>query len=151
MVTALNIKVTVIEARATILDFVDREMIDSLMFFMRQRGAAFGLGRKVLSVGYDEKTRIVASFESGREVHGDALLYTVGHKTNADLLNLEAVGLSADDRGRTTVNEFFETAVTHIYAAATWSAFRRWTRKLLGVRGGAPGSRVRVQCHFPVE
>ena len=30
MLTALNIKVTVIEARPTILDFVDREMIDSL-------------------------------------------------------------------------------------------------------------------------
>ncbi len=117
MVTALNIKVTVIEARPTMLDFVDREMIDSLMFFMRQRGAAFRLGEKVLSVGYDEKNRVVASLESGKEVHGDALLYTVGRKTNADLLNLEAVGLSADDRGRITVNEFFQTAVPHIYAA----------------------------------
>ena len=51
---------------------------------------------------YDEKTRVVASLESSKEVHGDALLYTVGRKTNADLLNLEAVGLSADDRGRIT-------------------------------------------------
>jgi NAD(P) transhydrogenase len=117
MVTALNIKVTVIEARPTMLDFVDREMIDSLMFFMRQRGAAFRLGEKVLSVGYDEKNRVVASLESGKEVHGDALLYTVGRKTNADLLNLEAAGLSADDRGRIAVNEFFQTAVPHIYAA----------------------------------
>jgi NAD(P) transhydrogenase len=117
MVTALNIKVTVIEARPTILDFVDREMIDSLMFFMRQRGATFRLGEKVLSVGYDEKNRVVASLESGKEVHGDALLYTVGRSTNADLLNLETVGLSADDRGRIAVNEFYQTAVPHIYAA----------------------------------
>jgi NAD(P) transhydrogenase len=36
---------------------------------------------------------------------------------NADLLNLEAVGLSADDRGRITGNEFFQTAVPQIYAA----------------------------------
>jgi NAD(P) transhydrogenase len=117
MITALNIKVTVIEARPTILDFVDREMIDSLMFFMRQRGATFRLGEKVLSVGYDEKNRVVASLESGKEVHGDALLYTVGRRTNADLLNLETVGLSFDDRGRIPVNEFFQTAVPHIYAA----------------------------------
>jgi NAD(P) transhydrogenase len=117
MVTALNIKVTVIEARPTILDFVDREMIDSLVFFMRQRGAAFRLGEKVLEVGYDEKNRVVAKLESGKEVHGDALLYTVGRRTNADLLNLEAVGLSADERGRIAVNEFFQTAVPHIYAA----------------------------------
>jgi NAD(P) transhydrogenase len=117
MITALNIKVTVIEARPTILEFVDREMIDSLIFFMRQRGATFRLGERVLSVGYDEKNRVVASLESGKEVHGDALLYTVGRRTNADLLNLETVGLSADDRGRISVNEFFQTAVPHIYAA----------------------------------
>src|SRR5262245_59575828 len=117
MITALNIKVTVIEARPTILDFVDREMIDSLIFTMRQRGAAFRLGEKVLSVGYDERNRVVASLESGKEVHGDALLYTVGRRTNADLLNLDVVGLIADTRGRITVNEFLQTTVPHIYAA----------------------------------
>jgi NAD(P) transhydrogenase len=117
MFTALNIKATVIEARPSILDFADREMIDSLIFFMRQRGAAFRLGEKVLEVGYDEKNRVVASLESGKEVHGDTLLYTVGRRTNADLLNLEAAGLSADERGRVAVNEFFQTAVPHIYAA----------------------------------
>jgi len=117
MVTALNIKVTVIEARPTILDFVDRELIDSLLYFMRQRGAAFRLGEKVLEVGYDEKDRVVAKLESGKEIHGDTLLYTVGRRTNADLLRLEAAGLAADDRGRIAVNEFFQTAVPHVYAA----------------------------------
>ena len=117
MVTALNIKVTVIEAKPSILDFVDPEMIEALMYFMRQRGATFRLGEKVVSVGYDEKKRVVANLESGKIVHGDALLYTVGRQTNADLLNLAAAGLAADDRGRIAVNEFFQTAVPHIYAA----------------------------------
>ncbi len=117
MVTALNIKVTVVEARPTILDFVDREMIDSLMYFMRQRGAAFRLGEKVASVGYDDKNRVVANLESGKEIHGDSLLYTVGRQTNADLLELGAAGLAADDRGRIAVNEFYQTSVPHIYAA----------------------------------
>ncbi len=117
MVTALNIKVTVIEARPTILDFVDTEMIEALMYFMRQRGATFRLGEKVVSVGYDDKKRVVACLESGKEVHGDALLYSVGRQTNADMMNLPAAGLSADDRGRIAVNEFFQTAVPHIYAA----------------------------------
>ncbi len=117
MVTALNIKVTVIEARPSVLDFVDRETIEALMYFMRQRGATFRLGEKVVSVGYDDRRRVVASLESGKEVHGDALLYTVGRQTNADLLDLPAAGLAADDRGRIVVNEFFQTAVPHIYAA----------------------------------
>ncbi|HEY7114218.1 MAG TPA: Si-specific NAD(P)(+) transhydrogenase [Thermoanaerobaculia bacterium] len=117
MLTALNIKVTLVEQRPTILDFVDRELIDALCYFMRQRGATFRLGEKVISVGTDAKNRVVASLESGKEVHGDALLYTVGRQTNADLLNLEAAGLAADERGRIAVDEAFRTAVPHIYAA----------------------------------
>ncbi len=117
MVTALGIKATVIEARPTILDFVDTEMIEALMYFMRQRGATFRLGEKVVSVGYDDKQRVVARLESGKEIHGDSLLYTVGRQTNADLLDLPAAGLAADERGRIAVNEFFQTAVPHIYAA----------------------------------
>jgi NAD(P) transhydrogenase len=117
MMTALNIKVTIIEQRPTILDFVDREIIESLDYFMRQRGAVFRLGEKLVSVEVDEKDRVVANLDSGKRVHGDALLYTVGRRTNADLLNLEAAGLAADDRGRIPVNDFFQTSVPHIYAA----------------------------------
>jgi NAD(P) transhydrogenase len=117
MISALNIKVTVIEARPTVLDFVDREMIDSLMYFMRQRGAAFRLGEKVERVGYDEKGRVVAFLESGKEIHGDTLLYTVGRCANGDLLNVGAAGIEADARGKIAVNEFFQTSAAHIYAA----------------------------------
>ena len=117
MITALNIKVTIIEQRPTILDFVDREIIEALDYFMRQRGAVFRLGEKLISVEFDEKNRVVAALESGKRVHGDALLYTVGRQTNADLLNLDAAGLTADKRGKMTVNDFFQTTVPHIYAA----------------------------------
>jgi NAD(P) transhydrogenase len=117
MLTALNIRVTIIEQRPTILDFVDRELVETLYYFMRQRGAAFRLGEKVVSVGVDERDRVVASLESGKQVHGDALLYTVGRHANSDLLNLAAAGLEADSRGRLPVNEHFQTPVPHIYAA----------------------------------
>jgi NAD(P) transhydrogenase len=50
-------------------------------------------------------------------VHGQGLLYAVGRQANSDQLNLEAAGLSADGRGKLTVNEHFQTAVPHIYAA----------------------------------
>src|SRR5215813_7726871 len=117
MFTALNIRVTIIEQRPTILDFVDREMVEALYYFMRQRGATFRLGEKVVSVGLDERGRVVASLESGKQVHADSLLYTVGRQANSDLLNLEAAGLAADSRGRLPVNEHYQTAVPHIYAA----------------------------------
>jgi NAD(P) transhydrogenase len=117
MITALNVKVTIIEQKPTILEFVDREIVDDLYYFMRQRGATFRLGEKVVSVEIDERGRVVANLDSGKRVHGDGLLYTVGRRTNADLLNLEAAGLTTDERGRIVVNEFFQTSVPHIYAA----------------------------------
>lgn len=117
MFAALNIKVTIIEQRPTVLDFVDREIVETLYFFMRQRGATFRLGEKVVAVENEGESRVVAVLESGKRVRGEALLYTVGRQTNADLLGLDAAGLTADDRGRLAVNEFFQTSVPHIYAA----------------------------------
>src|SRR5919199_3758358 len=117
MLTALDIKVTIIDQRPTLLDFVDREIIDALMYHMRRRGATFRLGETVTSVGVDEQGRVAAMLESGKRVVGQGLLYTVGRQANSDLLNLPAAGLSADSRGRIVVNEHFQTAVPHIYAA----------------------------------
>src|SRR4029077_19235766 len=88
MVSALGIKVTVIEARPTVLDFVDHEMIKALMYFIRHAGDVFRLGEKVVSVGTDEKGRVKACLESGKEVHGEKLLYTLRRIEIRDLLSL---------------------------------------------------------------
>ncbi|HXP15595.1 MAG TPA: Si-specific NAD(P)(+) transhydrogenase [Terriglobales bacterium] len=114
----LGVKVTLLDQRPILLDFVDREIVESLGFQLRQLGTVFRLGEKVVSVGFDEeRERVFAKLASGKNVHGQGLLYTIGRQANSDLLNVESAGLSADGRGKLTVNEFFQTAVAHIYAA----------------------------------
>jgi NAD(P) transhydrogenase len=44
-------------------------------------------------------------------------MYAIGRVGATKVLNLEAAGLRADERGRLSVNEHFQTAVPHIYAA----------------------------------
>jgi len=118
MFAALGVKVTLLDQRPVLLDFADREIVESLCFQLRQLGTVFRLGEKVVSVGFDaEKDRVFAKLESGKSVHGQGLLYTIGRQANSDLLNLTAAGLSADGRGKLLVNENFQTAVPHIYAA----------------------------------
>jgi NAD(P) transhydrogenase len=117
MLTALDIKVTVIDQRPTLLDFVDREMIEALCYHMRRRNATFRLGETVASVGTDAQGRVEAVLASGKKVRGQAVLYAVGRQANSDLLNLEAVGVTPDPRGRIAVNEYFQTSVPHVYAA----------------------------------
>ena len=116
MLTALNIKATVIDQRPTLLDFVDREIIDALTYHMRVRKTIFRLGEQVKSVSVDAG-RVVARLESDKTLSADALFYTVGRQANTDQLDLPAAGLKADARGRVAVDHQFRTAVSHIFAA----------------------------------
>jgi NAD(P) transhydrogenase len=117
MYAALESRVTIIEQRPEMLDFVDREIVEQLQYHLRNLDVILRFGEKVHSVEKDSDGDVVAMLESGKTVTSDALLYAVGRQTNADLLNLEAAGVPIDERGKISVNEYFQTAVPHIYAA----------------------------------
>src|SRR5882672_7100676 len=118
MFATLGVKVTLLDLRPTLVDFVDREIIESLCFQLRQLGTVFRLGEKVVQVGFDQdRDRVFANLESGKVVRGQALLYTIGRQANSDQMSIEAAGLTADARGKLAVNEHFQTSVPHIYAA----------------------------------
>ncbi len=117
MFSALGVRVSVVDARDRLLDFADHEMVDLLCHHMRGQNAVFRLGDAVEEVGYDARARISVRLRSQRVVRGDVLLYSVGRQTNADVIGLEAAGLSADERGRIPVNEWYQTSKPHIYAA----------------------------------
>jgi NAD(P) transhydrogenase len=117
MLSALNVIITLIEQRTAVLDFVDNEISEALCYHMRRQGAIFRLGEKVINVETDAKGRVVANLESGKRIHGDALLYAVGRQANTDLLGLEAAGLASGPRGKLVVDNNFQTIVPHIYAA----------------------------------
>lgn len=117
MFSALGVRVCVVDSRTTLLDFADSEMIDMLMQHMRHQNATFRLGDSLADVRRDKRGRVEATLASNRVAKGDVLLYCVGRTTNADLLQLESAGLSADTRGKIAVNAHYQTAVPHIYAA----------------------------------
>jgi NAD(P) transhydrogenase len=117
MFSALDVKVTVIDVRPQILDFVDQEILESLLFHMRRSEATFRLGEEVTGVEKLEDGRVAAHLASGKKVAADGLLYTVGRQANTDTLDLEKAGLTTDARGRLLVNDTYQTAVPHIYAA----------------------------------
>jgi NAD(P) transhydrogenase len=116
MFSALDLKITVVDARPTLLDFVDREILESLLFHMRRSEAVFRLGEQVTRIEKMEDGRIRTHLASGKQVTADGILYTVGRQGNADTLDLDKAGLSADERGRIAVDDHFRTAVPHIYA-----------------------------------
>lgn len=126
MLSALGVKVTLIEGRARLLDFIDGEISEALQYHLRQGGMTLRLGEKVVSINRVEATPGSRTFdnamaeavlESGKTIRADCLLYAIGRQGATAELGLDKAGLSADPRGRIQVNGNYQTSVPHIYAA----------------------------------
>jgi NAD(P) transhydrogenase len=114
--SALDVRVTLVEPRPTLLDFVDRELVDEFVHHLRDRGVNLRLGSRLLSVSM-EADQPVAMLEGGRRVRSEMLLFAAGRVGATDALDLPACGLAADDRGRLKVDpKSFQTAAPHVYA-----------------------------------
>ncbi len=115
--SALDISVTVIEPRSSILSFIDEELIDEFTYELRDRGIKLRLGCKAQNVHAMDGYCIV-DLSDGRKVKSDMVLYAAGRLGASSDIGLEQIGLSADSRGRLTVDPVsYETEVANIYAA----------------------------------
>jgi NAD(P) transhydrogenase len=126
MLALLGVKVTLIEGRQRVLDFVDAEIVEALQYHLRKAGLTLRLGERVVKICHCEAPMgarttdgqmAEALLESGKVLRADALMYCVGRQGATEGLNLAAAGLAADERGRIKVNEAYQTDVPHIYAA----------------------------------
>jgi NAD(P) transhydrogenase len=115
MFAALGTKVTVVERRMRMLEFCDEEVVEALKYHLRDLAVTFRFGETVASVEAHPQGAI-ALLSSGKKIPADTVLYSAGRQGMTEHLNLEAAGLTADERGRITVDEFFRTSVPHIYA-----------------------------------
>lgn len=126
MLAALGVKVTLVEGRNRLLDFIDSEICEALQYHLRQAGVTLRLGEQVTSIRRIQapegarsidKMMVEATLESGKQLRADCLLYAIGRQGATEGLNLQAAGLAADSRGRIKVNARYQTDVPHIYAA----------------------------------
>lgn len=113
----LGTEVTLVDRRDTLLDFVDREIVDALIYNMRRENMTLRLGEAVAKVFIDERNAIVTELESGKRIISDTLLFSIGRQGATAPLHLTAAGLETDERQRLQVNENYQTSVEHIYAA----------------------------------
>ena len=118
ILSALDVPVTLIDPSHTLLDFIDREIMDDFVHQLRDRGVTIRQGVAVSSVELDEQGWPVAHLEDGRRIRSEMLLYTAGRQGATADLGLENCGLTADKRGRLKVDPAtFQTDQPHIYAA----------------------------------
>lgn len=116
--SALGVRVTVIDRRPDLLSFLDREIVDSLIYHLRQHDVVFRLGEEVSGIELldDAKESVVIKLASGKKIRAEKALYSIGRTGATAGLGLPAAGLTPDNRGRLKVNETYQTEVPHIYA-----------------------------------
>ncbi len=112
----LGIPVTLIDKRPRLLEFVDGEIIAALQQQMKDIGVTLYHDEEVLAITKQPDGCIHVALERAAPLTTTTLMYSIGRVGATKDLNLEAVGLKADERGRLAVNRHFQTAVPHIYA-----------------------------------
>ncbi len=116
MFAALGIKVTLVEARGSILGFVDRELVDSLVYKLREQKVLVVTSDKVVRCARSPDGRAVTFLESGKRIVTEVLLVSAGRVGNVEGLNLASVAVTASERGLIKVNENYQTSTPSIYA-----------------------------------
>jgi len=116
--SALDVSVTLIEPRDSFLDFIDKELIDEFMHELRDRNMRLRFGAAVTSIEAKEGGGVTTTLADGRVVASEMLLFAAGRVGATDRLNLGAVGIATDHRGRIVVDpKTLQTSAPHIYAA----------------------------------
>jgi NAD(P) transhydrogenase len=116
MFATLGVRVIIVEKRPRLLEFADTEMVEALMYHMRDQRATLRLNEEVESVEELPDGKVAANLVSKKRIIADALLYAVGRQGNVDGLNLAAAGVESDERGRIKVDENYRTAQPNIFA-----------------------------------
>ena len=116
MFRALGVEVTLVGGQDRLLPFLDREIADRLRLQIELLGVRVRLDAYLDEVRLDGP-EVVLHLRSGEDLAAECVLFAMGREGATDGLALERAGLAAGARGRLAVNEHYQTAVPHIYAA----------------------------------
>ena len=113
----LGVEVTLIDRAKRPLSFMDPEIVSVFQRGLERQGGRFYLGQTVTEVAWDGVSSVVARLANGMVVKSEKMLVALGRQPNVEELNLEAAGLSLNEKGLLPVDDHGQTAVPHIYAA----------------------------------
>ncbi len=116
MFAAMGVKVTLVDKKPELLDFLDADMSEALRVAFVDEGIDVRLTDGMKGCRR-EGEKIVVDLQSGGRLLCDKLLFAAGRVSNTKGLGLEAVGVELGVRGLVKVNDEFRTNVRSIFAA----------------------------------
>jgi dihydrolipoamide dehydrogenase len=115
----LGTEIEVVEFAPTIIPTMDNTLGKELAKTLKKEGFKFNLEHRVQNVVNTGKGVVLTALNKKNEevkFEADYCLVAVGRKAYTDGLNLEAVGLTVNNRGQIEVNDHLQTSVPTIYA-----------------------------------
>ncbi|HRH65573.1 MAG TPA: dihydrolipoyl dehydrogenase [Bacteroidia bacterium] len=115
----LGSKISVVEFTDAIIGTMDRTLGKELQKSLAKLGFEFFLQHKVTAVKTKGKTvTVTAENQLGNTVSfaGDYCLLSVGRRPYTDGLNLAAIGIKTDEKGRIAVDDRLQTSVPGVFA-----------------------------------
>ena len=113
---ALGVEVDVVEQRPKLLTVLDDDVSQHLLAELGARGARIHLGETVTSCTIEHTGELRLATDAGTTLRADAVLFSGGRLANTDDLGLATIGIAPGRNGRITVDEFFRTNVSDVYA-----------------------------------
>ncbi len=111
----LGTRVSLIDPRGALLDFIDHDISEALAGQMREDGINLCLACNYKEVRV-ENGSVAIYLDDGNKVLASAMLFANGRQGMADELNLDVCGLEINRRNQLEVNDNYQTRVPHIYA-----------------------------------
>ncbi|WP_419535846.1 Si-specific NAD(P)(+) transhydrogenase [Endozoicomonas sp.] len=114
--SGLGVLVDLIDTRERLLSFLDKEISDALGYQLRKMNVIIRHNEEFQKLETMDDG-VVLHLKSGKKLKADMLLWANGRAGNTQAMGLEMIGLKPDGRGQLSVNESYQTALPHIYAA----------------------------------
>ena len=115
--STMDIKVTIVDGRSSLLGFLDQEIVDEFIHCLRDSNITLRLNEKVADVEQGADGKVTTVLESGKRLKADLVLFAAGRIGCTYSLAPQNAGVEVDDRRKVLVNEHFQTSQPHIYAA----------------------------------
>lgn len=111
----LDVKVNLVNTRDRLLSFLDEELTDALSYHLRDQGVLLLHNESMAQVDSHDR-EITLTCQSGRVIRSEILLWANGRSGNTVDMGLEELGIGINRRGQIETNEYFQSALPHVYA-----------------------------------
>jgi NAD(P) transhydrogenase len=118
----LGVNVSIIDSKERLLPWLDAEVSIAMQDLFAMAGIEMWQRTRAVKLEPGERD-VLVTLSDGARLVAEKVLVAAGRVGVVESLNLAAAGLKATDKGLLPVNENYQTAVPHVYAAGDLVGF----------------------------